>query len=257
MPAKSAVKRIPSSPKGTGQVATPTHLAQRVEHDLAQHGTPERAAGTKAYLKSNMEFVGADMAHMRGAAKSIVEAEPAMDHDRLVALVEALWARPVFECRAVAVALLERKRKVLTASDIPLLERLTRESNTWALSDWIAVHLVGPILRSNTSELRRLDKWATDELFWVRRLALICQRVDYSKGLGDWPRFVKHADAMLDEKEFFIRKAIGWMLRERGKSRPDDVVAFLEPRMHRASGLTIREGTRNLPPSHRSALGLP
>jgi 3-methyladenine DNA glycosylase AlkD len=59
---------------------------------------------------------------------------------------------------------------------------------------------------------------------------------------------------MLDEKEFFIRKAIGWVLREVGKRRPDEVVAWLAPRTHRASGVTMREAVRYLPPAARDRL---
>lgn len=80
------------------------------------------------------------------------------------------------------------------------------------------------------------------------------ERADFAKGEGDWDGFVRRADAMLEEGEFFIRKAIGWMLRERGRTRPRDVVAFVKLRQHRIAGLTLREATRNLPPGHRAAL---
>ena len=53
---------------------------------------------------------------------------------------------------------------------------------------------------------------------------------------------------MLEEREFFIRKAIGWVLREAGKRRPDDVAAWLAPRTDRASGVTMREAVKYLPP---------
>jgi 3-methyladenine DNA glycosylase AlkD len=52
---------------------------------------------------------------------------------------------------------------------------------------------------------------------------------------------------MLDEREFFIRKAIGWVLRETSKRRPDEVTAWLAPRTHRASGVTMREAVKYLP----------
>ena len=59
---------------------------------------------------------------------------------------------------------------------------------------------------------------------------------------------------MLDEREFFIRKAIGWVLREAGKTRPERVVEWLEPRLGRASGLTVREAVRWLPEADRARL---
>jgi 3-methyladenine DNA glycosylase AlkD len=66
--------------------------------------------------------------------------------------------------------------------------------------------------------------------------------------------FLRRADAMLDEKEFFIRKAIGWVLREIGKERPAEVAAWLAPRTARASGVTMREAVRWLPASDRDRL---
>ena len=59
---------------------------------------------------------------------------------------------------------------------------------------------------------------------------------------------------MLDEREFFIRKAIGWVLRETGKLRPDLVREWLAPRIDRVAGLTLREAVKYLPPDDREAL---
>jgi 3-methyladenine DNA glycosylase AlkD len=62
---------------------------------------------------------------------------------------------------------------------------------------------------------------------------------------------------MLDEKEFFIRKAIGWVLREAGKTRPDEVYEWLAPRVDRASGVTLREAVKYLRPDQRARLTTP
>ena len=91
-----------------------------------------------------------------------------------------------------------------------------------------------------------LDRWATDPDFWIRRSSLLAELRPLRAG-GDLAPFLRRADAMLDEKEFFIRKAIGWVLREVGKRRPSEVVAWLAPRTHRASGVTMREAVKYLP----------
>jgi 3-methyladenine DNA glycosylase AlkD len=79
----------------------------------------------------------------------------------------------------------------------------------------------------------------------VRRSALLAQIKPLREG-ASFHRFGRYADAMLDEKEFFIRKAIGWVLREAGKTRPDDVYEWLAPRADRASGVTMREAVKYL-----------
>ena len=73
-------------------------------------------------------------------------------------------------------------------------------------------------------------------------------------GAGDWNRFARYADRMLEEKEFFIRKAIGWILRETAKRRPELVVEFVEARIDRIAGLTLREAVRHLDPPQRDRL---
>ena len=74
------------------------------------------------------------------------------------------------------------------------------------------------------------------------------------RGEGDWQRFARYADRLLEEKEFFIRKAIGWVLRESGKVTPVRVIEFLEPNLGRISGLTLREATRHLDADTRERL---
>jgi 3-methyladenine DNA glycosylase AlkD len=98
-----------------------------------------------------------------------------------------------------------------------------------------------------------LDRWATDPDFWVRRASLLAELRSLKAG-ADMRPFLRRADRMLDEKEFFIRKAIGWVLREVGKKRPDEVVAWLAPRTGRTSGVTIREAVRYLPEAERDRL---
>ena len=90
-----------------------------------------------------------------------------------------------------------------------------------------------------------MDRWAGDDDFWIRRSSLLCELRPIRSG-EPLSRFVARADPMLEEQEFFIRKAIGWVLREAGKRRPDDVLAWLAPRTHRASGVTMREAVKYL-----------
>jgi 3-methyladenine DNA glycosylase AlkD len=87
---------------------------------------------------------------------------------------------------------------------------------------------------------------ASDEDFWVRRSALLALLVPLRRGEGDFARFGRYAEAMLEEHEFFVRKAIGWVLRDTATKRPDLVYAWLEPRAGRASSVTVREAVKHL-----------
>ena len=225
----------------------PNALADLLTEELRAVGDPDRAAQEKAYLKSDLEFFGESVWEIRRVAKAFVSGAKPLKNGDLTAMVEALWAKPVFERRMASVVLLELHPKLLTAADLPLIERLVRESLTWALVDALATDVIGGILTRSPAEVTPvLDRWATDPDFWIRRASLLAELQPLRTG-GDLGPFLGRADAMLDEKEFSIRKAIGWVLREVGKRRPAEVVAWVAPRTHRASGVTMREAVKYLP----------
>ena len=236
------------------EAESPAVLADRVERALAAVGTRERATGEKAYLKSDLIFLGATVWQIRAEVKAAVRAAPELDHDAVLAWAEALWSRPIFERRMAATVLLELRSDVLSAVDLPLIERLVRESLTWALVDGLAADVVGAILAADADRsVLLLDQWSTDDDFWIRRTALLAWLRPLRHG-APLDRFLGYADTMLDEKEFFIRKAIGWVLREVGKRRPAEVTAWLAPRTGRASGVTMREAVKYLPEGDRDRL---
>ena len=197
----------------------------------------------KAYLKSAIRHLGVGVPATRAIVKRAWKTHRLADDPKaVVAAVEELWAEPIYERRLAAVELLVLARAALTVRQLPLVERLVREAKTWALVDPLATEVAGAIADEKT-----LDRWARDPDFWIRRAALLAHLRGLREGGGDFARFARYADMMLDEKEFFIRKAIGWILRETGKKRPELVREYIEPRRERASGLTVREATRNLP----------
>jgi 3-methyladenine DNA glycosylase AlkD len=229
-------------------------LAVEIERRLRDHHDPDRAAGARRYLKSDLEFLGVRTPQLRAVLKTCLTASGPLDRATLVRVVHELWARGVFELRAAAVELLERHVAVLEPADLDLVERLLRESRTWALIDALAPCVAGPMLERFDGLWTTVDMWAEDDDFWLRRAALLVHLLPLRRGDGDFARFARTADAMLDEREFFIRKAIGWVLREAGKKRPELVVGFLAPRLGRASGLTVREAVKHVPPQLRSRL---
>ena len=229
-------------------------LVARIEAELRRRGDPERADGAKRYLKSELAFLGADTRAVREMVRGVLKNVAPLDRTGLLALVNALWPHGVFELRAVAVEVLKARVALLVARDHRLIERLLRESQTWAFVDFLAIQVAGPLVVRFPDLGAVLDRWATDSDFWVRRAAMLALLLPLRRGAGDFERFSRYADGMLEEKEFFIRKAIGWVLRETAKKRPQLVDAWLAPRIRRASGVTVRETVRYLPQVRREAL---
>jgi 3-methyladenine DNA glycosylase AlkD len=228
-------------------------LVSAIDAALQEQAVPERAAGEKAYLKSDLDHYGTSVPAIRTVVTALTRRR-GLSHGDVIAVSEELWAAPVHERRAAAAELLEQQVGLLRATDIAVLERFLRESRTWALVDNLAASVVGPLAEREPSLGDVLDRWAVDGDFWLRRSALLAHLIPLRQGRGDFERFGRYADAMLEEKEFFIRKAIGWVLRDTGKLRPDLVHDWLLPRAHRASGLTLREATRYLGPDQRAEI---
>ena len=225
-----------------------------IQETLGPLGTPERAEGEKRYLKSDLEFLGVGVPAVRKAARAWLRDRPDLERGDLLALVEELWRRRVNELCMFAIELLISRSDLLRAADLKLVERLLRRSHTWAYVDALAARVAGDLVVRYPSLEKTLDRWARDEDFWLRRSALLALLPPLREGGGDWERFAGYADRMLEEKEFFIRKAIGWVLRETSKKRPELVVEFVGERVDRISGVAIREAVRHLGPVDRDRL---
>jgi 3-methyladenine DNA glycosylase AlkD len=229
-------------------------LVDEIDAALRAAGSPERAVHERAYLKSQLEHYGVSVPRIRSVARQSLADHPGLGHDELLDLVVALWDEPVHERRMIVVELLEENVDLLEPGDIELLERMLRASRTWALVDGLAASVVGPLVERYGQLGAVLDRWATDDDFWLRRSALLALLVPLRRGEGDFDRFGRYADAMPDDHEFFIRKAIGWVLRDTARKRPDMVVAWLMPRVSRASSVTLREAVKPLSDQQRTAL---
>jgi 3-methyladenine DNA glycosylase AlkD len=233
---------------------TPAAEVRAARAALAAAGTPARAAGAKAYLKSDLTFLGADTPTLRRVGNALAARVRAEGDGSLRPLVQSLWATRVHELRGVALVLLERRVEVLQAADMPMIERLVRDSRSWAYIDWISTKVLAPMLLRLDAVHAALPRWAADDDFWVRRTALLTLMPPVVRGHVPFATFAAIAVPMLGEREFFIRKAIGWVLRAVSKKDPARVAAFLRAHRAHVSGLTLREGAKYLPATVRREL---
>lgn len=231
-------------------------IVAELDAQLRGAGTPQRAAAERAYLHSSLSHYGVPVPRIRALVRTACRAHPDLTRAEVRGLAALLWAAPVHERRMAAVELLEDSLDRLTPADLPLVERLVREARTWALVDGLAADVAGGIVARWPQDPRvqqRLRRWAVDTDFWVRRAALLAE-LRWLRSGGGFERFARHAESMLAEREFFIGKAIGWVMRETAKTRPAEVTEWLVPRAHLASTVTLREATKPLDPAQREAV---
>ena len=229
-------------------------LALELDSALRAHADPERALREKAYLKSDLEHYGVRVPVIRQTTKKFLKERTVAEHGTTVELVEALWRRPVHELRTAAVETLCERVALLSPVDIPLLERLLRESGTWALVDGLAPHVVGPLAARFPDIEATLWRWADDPDLWLRRAALLAYLLPMRRGEPVFEKFAAIADRLLEDREFFVRKAIGWVLRERSRKAADEVYVWLVPRRQRAARLTLREASKHLSDEQRNEI---
>jgi 3-methyladenine DNA glycosylase AlkD len=194
---------------------------------------------------------------IRAAVQEYSDTHRSPSRAELRAIAEALYATDVHELRASAIGVLELNRETLVDRDLPWLIALVRKSKTWAYVDWIALKVMGDIIARDPRSRKRLSVWAKDDDFWVRRTALLAEHDSLRAGEGDFALWSRLAAPMLEEREFFIRKAIGWVLREVSKKRPELTYEFLQKHRDRVSSLSLQEGAKYLPAPKRRTLGLP
>ena len=225
----------------------PEAAALAVAEALRAVGTAERAVQEMRYLKSVLEFFGVTVPEMRRVVTGAVRGYPGLDGAGMVAWAVALWGEPVHDRRMAAVEILTLAAPRLGAGELAVVERLVRESGTWALVDGLAGNVAGEIALRDPRSWPVIDGWAVDADFWVRRSALLALLRGIRRRQPDLARFTRYAEPMLTEREFFIRKAIGWVLREISKHDPAWVMSWTELHLAEMSGVTFREAVRRLP----------
>ncbi len=233
-----------------GVTALPDDLLAR----LRPQAVPGRADGERRYLRSTLQHLGVPMPMLRATTRDFLRDHSDLDAGTRLRLAALLWQRQNYELRRVAVLLLEDVADDLDADALDLIEGLVRDAHTWALVDPLAIGVIGRSALHDDRVWQWTDRWAADDDLWVRRTALLAHlpalRIDRTR----FDHFAGHADGLLDDGEFFIRKAIGWVLREVARRDAAVVTAWLEPRTSRMSGVTIREAVRHLPAEDRDRL---
>ena len=190
---------------------------------------PSEAQKMKQYMRDKFEYLG-----IKSPVRAQLKAELLLDKqlnslnpEELLPLLYELWKEECREYQYLAMELLDRKIKYAKPGIVEHLEFLIVTKPWWDTVDFISSHLVGTLFRNHKELIEELvQKWMKSENIWLQRSVLLYQ-LKYKKTLDEKILF----DAILQlntSKEFFIQKAIGWALREYGKTNPNAVVAFVD-----------------------------
>ena len=223
-------------------------LVDDVRRALAGAGDPDKAVAQQRYMKSDMPYRGIAAPELRALVRPLLRAYEPAGRATWEATVRTLWDEAEHrEERYVATALARHRkaRPWLDPASMPLFRHLVVTGAWWDHVDEIAQHLVGAALVAHRAELTPVVReWATDADPWIRRTAVLCQVGHRAEVDRDLLRYA--VEANVDDRSFWLRKAIGWALRDLARADPDWVRAEVERLGDRLSGLSRREALKNI-----------
>ncbi|HET7724362.1 MAG TPA: DNA alkylation repair protein, partial [Propionibacteriaceae bacterium] len=211
-------------------------------------GDPDRALAQQAYLKSDMPHYGVTSPELKAVLRPFLAEFAPVDRAAWTQIVSTVWDGATHrEERYAAIAFAQHKaaKGWQDPETLGLYRHLIVTGAWWDLVDVVAGDLVGQVLRAHRPETTPVMRsWAVDDDLWVRRAAVLCQLNHKADTDVDLLRYV--IEANVDDTSFWLRKAIGWALRQYARTDPEWVreeVARLEPRI---SGLSRREALKHL-----------
>ncbi|TWP46449.1 DNA alkylation repair protein [Lentzea tibetensis] len=222
-------------------------LIAAVRAGLAELANPDKAPDMQAYMKSDMPYRGVARPQRAALTKAVFAEHVIASETDWVDTILVLWREAGFrEERYVALDLSGQRRYAAWQSSalLPLYDELIVTGAWWDYVDEIANRRIGPLVRSEPDVVKPVMRvWSTDDDKWRRRTSIICQLA--SKAATDTVLLTESIEANITDRDFFLRKAIGWALREYAKTEPEWVKDFVE-RHPELSGLSRREALKNL-----------
>jgi 3-methyladenine DNA glycosylase AlkD len=227
-------------------------LVDELRRRIAGAGDASRAPGMQAYMKSALPYRGVTSVPLRALTREVVAADPLPDRPTWEAVVRELWDDAEYReewYAALAVARHPLYRGYQDVDTLTLYRHLLVTGAWWDVVDDIATHLVGDILAADPERVTPVMRaWAVDDDLWLRRTAVICQLGRKAETDVDLLGFVltENLEGSRHGREFFIRKAVGWALRQHARTDPAWVRAFVAAHEDRLSGLSRREALKHL-----------
>ncbi|MEO5938498.1 MAG: DNA alkylation repair protein [Sphingomonas sp.] len=222
-------------------------LGLQIRSALKAAAEPARAPAMQAYMKSAMPYLGVSSVPRRAALKTAFAGldwpdSVAWQHDVLT-----LWRAAEFrEERYAALELtgLKAARRFQTIDALPMYEEMIVTGAWWDYVDEIAGHRLWGLLQNDrTAMTRTMLAWSSDANMWKRRCSILCQL--HAKRMTDLDLFYACIEPSIGSSEFFLRKAIGWALRQYAWTDPEEVARYVAANADRLSGLSKREALKN------------
>ncbi|MET0793394.1 MAG: DNA alkylation repair protein [Polyangiaceae bacterium] len=223
-------------------------LQRTVREALLQLAEPARAPAMQAYMKSDMPYLGVSAARVKAACRAAFAAYPFESAQAWRDDVLFLWRGAKHREERYAALSLSGQRKAQgfqNLAALPMYEELIVTGAWWDYVDELAEHRIGPLLAAYPVPMRKkMLVWSRSSDMWKRRTSIICQM--FFREATDLQLLFSCIEPSLSSKEFFLRKAIGWALRQLAKHDPNTVRRYVEEHSAQLSPLSRREALKHL-----------
>ena len=223
-------------------------LIAAVRDRLAAAADPVRAPAMQAYMKSAMPYHGVPSPGVKAICKELFATHPLDGVGRWRDTALSLWRTARYrEERYIAIALTGHKlyRAHQTPEALPIYEEMIVDGAWWDYVDEVGIHRVGPLLGAHRAAVEpAIRAWSVDHDVWRRRASIICQ-IGF-RGDADLDLLYACIEPNMGDRDFFIRKSIGWALRTYAWADPDEVVRYVAANDQRLSPLSKREALKNV-----------
>ena len=215
-----------------------------IREDLRKAANPQKAREMQAYMKTDQPFYGVPAPERRRLFRAATKKHPITSRREYDQVILELWQGTHREEMYQALEVAERYKSYRDGESLPLYERLIDTSPNWDTLDWIAGKMISTLILVNRQLELRLVAWSESPNLWVRRAALLAHLRHREQTntflLSDTILKLAH------EKEFFIRKAIGWVLRDYSYANPGWVKKFVKQHDGKLSSLSRREALKHI-----------
>lgn len=205
---------------------------------------PVHARSAAAYTQHVAPFLGIPTPRRRALSRTVLEGTARPGETDCAAIALRCWALPEREYHYFAADYLRRHVARCSSGFVPVLRHLLTTEPWWDTVDTLAAHVAGPMVAADPDLRRTMDEWIEDDDLWIVRTALLHQL--RFKEATDARRLFAYCLRRADHPDFFVRKAIGWCLREYAKTDPRAVRGFVDHARGRLSPLSVREATKHL-----------
>lgn len=203
----------------------------------------EKAEGMKKYMKNHFDFLGIPKPLRAEITKQSIKQASKLPFNELEALILQLWNEDCREYQYIALEVLTQSKCWKNERSLPFFEKLITQKSWWDTVDLIASKMAGGYLLNHPHQMQEMaEKWMHSDNLWLQRTSIIFQ-LNYKANTREDLLFAV-CDYFSNQKEFFIKKAIGWALRQYARTNPAAVIDFVHN--HPLQALSVKEATKHL-----------